>query len=65
VKQEIQSTIAAQRWISSKDVGQIYGMPTETYQESVKFKPQIRLWFLEDYEDVEPGIRAHQCRNQF
>ncbi|UBF28327.1 hypothetical protein K9N68_10850 [Kovacikia minuta CCNUW1] len=30
----------------------IYGIPTESYQQSVKFHPQIKLYFHEDLNDV-------------
>jgi hypothetical protein len=33
----------------------IYGIPTEAYQQSVKFLPQVKLYFVEDASDVERG----------
>jgi hypothetical protein len=33
----------------------IYGLPVSTYQESVKFAPQISLYFCQDYEAVPDG----------
>lgn len=33
----------------------IYGIPTTSFQEQRKFKPQIMLFFQEDASDVEPG----------
>lgn len=33
----------------------IYGLPTTSYQENFRFKPQIQLYFLEDLDDVEAG----------
>lgn len=33
----------------------IYGLPTTSFQEVRKFLPQIQLYFLEDFEDVEGG----------
>lgn len=35
----------------------IYGIPTTAFQESFKFKPQIKLHFQEPEDDVEPGYR--------
>lgn len=32
-----------------------YGIPVSSFQESRKFQPQIKLFFREDLEDVEPG----------
>jgi hypothetical protein len=32
-----------------------YGIPVSSFQESRKFQPQIKLYFREDLEDVEPG----------
>ena len=32
-----------------------YGIPVSSFQESRKFMPQIKLYFREDLEDVEPG----------
>lgn len=34
-----------------------YGVPVSGFQESRKFQPQIKLYFREDLEDVEPGYR--------
>jgi len=31
----------------------IYGIPVPTYQETLKFKPQIQLYFHEDLQDVD------------
>lgn len=31
----------------------LYAMPTDRYQQSVKFAPQVTLYFKEDLEDVE------------
>ena len=33
----------------------IYGLPTQAYQEVVRFKPQIFLYFQERVQDVKPG----------
>ncbi|MGB3135401.1 MAG: hypothetical protein WBG38_14435 [Nodosilinea sp.] len=32
-----------------------YGIPVSSFQEARKFQPQIKLYFREDLEDVEPG----------
>ncbi len=34
-----------------------YGIPTGTYQQTFKFRPQIKLIFKEDLEDVDPEFR--------
>ena len=34
-----------------------YGIPTGTYQQTFKFRPQIKLIFKEDLDDVELGYR--------
>lgn len=34
----------------------IYSMPTDRYQQQVKFAPQITMYFKEDFEDVEEGF---------
>lgn len=33
----------------------LYTMPTDRYQQEIKFAPQITLYFREDLEDVEEG----------
>lgn len=33
----------------------LYTMPTDRYQQSVKFAPQVTLYFREDLDDVEEG----------
>jgi hypothetical protein len=33
----------------------ITGIPSGTYQETRRYRPQIQLYFLEDLADVEPG----------
>lgn len=35
-----------------------YGIPVSSFQESRKFRPQISLYFLEDYNDVDPDYSA-------
>jgi hypothetical protein len=35
----------------------IYGIPIGTYHETRKFKPQVRLYFREDLNDVDEGYR--------
>lgn len=44
---------------------EVYGIPVTSYQESVKFMPQIFLYFLEDPEDVEPEYNAVDGRITF
>lgn len=34
----------------------VYGIPIPGYQEARKFKPQIQLYFQEDYNDIEAGF---------
>ncbi|NJO78820.1 MAG: hypothetical protein HC827_10020 [Cyanobacteria bacterium RM1_2_2] len=39
----------------------IYGIPIDGYQSEVAYKPQVKLFFKEDLDDIEPGyapIRA-------
>lgn len=36
----------------------IYGIPITTFQESIKFKPQIQLYFLEPQSSVDTGYSA-------
>lgn len=36
----------------------IYGIPVDSYQQSVKFLPQVTLKFLEPSDEVEVGYRA-------
>jgi hypothetical protein len=43
----------------------VYGLPTENYQASRRFKPQILLWFMEDISDVEPGYSPVDGRISF
>ena len=33
----------------------LYTMPTDRYQQQVKFAPQVTLYFKEDLADIEPG----------
>ena len=33
----------------------LYTIPSDTYQQSVKFMPQVTMYFREDLEDVESG----------
>lgn len=35
----------------------IYTMPTDRYQQDVKFAPQVTLYFREDLDDVEEGYK--------
>jgi hypothetical protein len=43
----------------------MYGIPTELYQQSVEFKPQIKLFFREDVEDTDTGYRPIEAELSF
>lgn len=43
----------------------IYAMPTDRYQQDVKFMPQITLYFREDIDDVETGYGAIDAEISF
>jgi hypothetical protein len=43
----------------------IYGIPVDTYQQSVKFLPQVRLYFCEDPDDVERGYAPVEAELSF
>lgn len=40
----------------------IYGIPISSYDAEVTYKPQIKLYFSEDSNDVEPGYQA--CKGE-
>jgi hypothetical protein len=66
IKPEDSAAIVAQRqWLFDVTAGQakslhpdIYGIPVTTFQEQVRFKPQVTLHFLESLETVEEGYSA-------
>ena len=39
----------------SSSFPEIYGLPVTAYDEVRRYAPQVRLYFLEDEDDVEPG----------
>lgn len=43
----------------------IYGIPVTTFHESMKFYPQVRLYFCEDAKDVESGYHAVESELTF
>lgn len=43
----------------------IYGIPVTTFQESVQFFPQIRLYFMEDLAQVEEGFEPIDAEISF
>ena len=43
----------------------IYGIPVTTFQDSVKFLPQVRLFFLEDSSSVEHGYSPVEAEVTF
>jgi hypothetical protein len=43
----------------------IYGIPTDTYQQHVTFKPQIVLHFYEDADEVEAGFQPIRSEISF
>ncbi|PSB20552.1 hypothetical protein C7B65_06505 [Phormidesmis priestleyi ULC007] len=43
----------------------IYGIPVTTFQDSVKFLPQVRLFFLEDSSQVEEGYSPVEAEITF
>mgnify|MGYP007005566050 FL=1 len=47
------------------DIGHIYGIPTERYQESVKFKPQVNLFFKQKKEDATPEFAPIESEFSF
>ncbi len=51
--------------IQSHKKPEIYGIPCTTFQEHVRFKAQIKLFFAEDWQDVEPGYRPVEGRLSF
>lgn len=61
----IMSLMATYQLLENKDIGTIYGEPSEDYQTRRKFKPQILLYFEEDKDDVELGYRPSSGRISF
>lgn len=56
LKPIITQILAIHQLLESKDVGNIYGIPTSFYQqEALTYVPQVTLHFIEDIDDVEPG----------
>jgi len=43
----------------------VYGIPTGTYHETFKFKPQVCLYFYEDLSDVESGYQPIRSQITF
>ncbi|SRR5579883_432042 len=43
----------------------IYGIPTDAFQETVKFKPQVKLHFREILSEVEPGYQPVRAEISF
>ncbi|MCY7274337.1 MAG: hypothetical protein LH702_11495, partial [Phormidesmis sp. CAN_BIN44] len=43
----------------------LYGIPVTTFHDSVKFLPQVRLFFLEDTRDVEEGFSSVEADISF
>jgi hypothetical protein len=43
----------------------LYTMPVSTYQESIKFAPQVVLYFKEDLSDVETGYAPIEAEISF
>ena len=43
----------------------IYGIPATQFQESIKFHPQVRLLFIEDYSLVEDGYEPVKAEITF
>lgn len=43
----------------------VYGIPVQEFQQDTKFKPQVKLVFYEDTQDVEDGYRAIEAELTF
>lgn len=43
----------------------VYGIPTDTYQQHVTFRPQVVLHFYEDADEVEAGYQAIRSEVSF
>ena len=65
LKGGINQILALHQLVDGKDIGEVYGIPTHDYQESVSFKPQIKLFFKQDEAAVPPGKRAIKAELTF
>jgi len=65
LKNGVTQLLSLHQLLHGKDVGEIYGIPTSDYQESVAFKPQIKLFFKQDEDAVPPGRRAVKAELTF
>lgn len=50
---------------ASKFHPEMYAIPTDTYQQEVKFLPQVVLYFREDKDEVEEGYAPIEARISF
>jgi len=44
--------LALHQVMASKDIGEFYGQPVESYDESTTYKPFLRLYFEQDEKDI-------------
>lgn len=45
--------MAIYQLLEEKDIGTIYGMPVTTFQDTLKFHPQVKLFFYEEHKDAQ------------
>lgn len=65
LKGSITQLLALHQLTHGKDIGEVYGIPTDVYQESVTFKPQVKLFFKQDEDAVPPKMRAVRAELTF
>lgn len=65
LKPMISQIMALHQLLQYKDIGQVYGTPVQNFQELVKFKPQIHLYFEQVTGLIDSEFGAVTARLSF
>lgn len=65
LKPVIAQILAIHQLIDRKDIGNVYGIPIQSYQESVKFLPQCHLYFKQVIGSIDNTFGAVSAQVSF
>lgn len=65
LKPAIANILAINQLLQNKDIGQVYGTPVQSFQELVKFKPQVHLYFEQQTGVIDTDFKAVEAQLSF
>ncbi len=65
IEEKIRQAISDYQFFKDKSFGTVYGIPAESYQELITFKPQVILYFQQPYQEKTPNIPLKRSQHGF